>query len=821
MPVVRGRLNDDDELGLASASLSQRQSMPSAWPTDALAASSPTHGADIIFGSEGSDTINALGGPDQVIGGGGADSLSGGGGEDAIDGGEGNDIIYGFGPADVQPGAGDIVATRVAAGLANPLFAASPPGDPDRLFIVEQISGRIRILDLDTGELNATPFLDIPQDEISRGHEQGLLGLAFHPQYAGNGLFYVYLTNAAGDTEVWEYARATADAANVNSKRLILTFDQPFVNHNGGWMGFGPDGLLYIASGDGGGTGDPDENAQNIDSLLGKVLRIDVNGDDFPEDPNRNYAIPEDNPYVGRAGADEIFMLGLRNPWRMSFDSSGDLYIADVGQGAREEVNWVAAGTGAGFNFGWDFREGDRSFEGAEPEGLVDPVIAYSHGSGPYEGNSITGGYVYHGPGGLRSHYVFGDFASGNLWSARIVDGVAVDFINRNGQLAVDAGDVDQIASFAQDGHGRLYVIGLDGDIHRLTPGLSAADGADFLNGGAGDDRIWAGPGADVVDGGSGADIIRGGAGADWLIGGSGQDIFAYGAASESDFSGYDGIADFTSGEDELDLQQLVADGHSNIAVARFGGSSFVYFGQAGAPSFAGVILASGAEVQGIDLNLGGILDLTFYGSATADALRGASGADTILGGDGDDVILGANGADSLFGGSGADTFDYNTAAHSTTTAWDVIQDFQVGVDRIDLRGVADQVLLSNFGGSTFVYFNPNGAGGYDGLIVAAGVTLTQADVLVTGEAPAAKPDRGDRGDAPLVLPDGIEEAPLILPAAPEARPALDDPLAWSGERSPLDEQDLYLPDLADQSLIVRLMLSTHPERTYWSDWLA
>lgn len=469
--------------------------------------------------------IAGTGARDTLGGTAAADLLTGGDGSDRIFAGAGDDLVLGHGAADLQPGSELIQATLVAEGLASPLFAASPPGDPDRLFIVEKDSGRIRILDLNTGQLNGDAFLDLPDASLTHGSEQGLLGLAFHPDYAANGRFFVHLTNAGGDVEVREYRRADADHADAGSGGLVLTFEHPFANHNGGWLGFGPDGMLYIASGDGGSRGDPNNNAQNVDSLLGKILRLDVNGDAFPGDPNRNYAIPAGNPFAGPApGADEVWLYGLRNPWRASFDpATGDLWIGDVGQNAREEVDFTPAGQ-SGLNFGWRFMEGFQPFSGAAPAGLIAPVVDYDRTTPLFSGLSVTGGYVQRGPGGMQGLYLFGDFGSGNFWSVRLEGGQAQDFANRNGQLALSAGSFDQLASFAVDGRGRLYVVGLDGEIHRLTPGAAAGDGWDFLRGEAGNDQIWGGAGRDDLQGNTGNDTVSGGADADWVVGGQGDD---------------------------------------------------------------------------------------------------------------------------------------------------------------------------------------------------------------------------------------------------------------------------------------------------------
>ncbi len=312
---------------------------------------------------------------------------------------------------------------RVASGLRRPVFGTAAPGDPNRLYIVDARSpgltpantANIRILDLTTNSLLPTPFLSIPN--VSTGSEQGLLGLAFHPDYASNGRFFVNYTDAVGTTIVQEYNRSTASpsVADPASARPILSIAQPFNNHNGGWMDFGPDNHLYIATGDGGSGNDPFNNAQTITgSLLGKMLRINVNADDFLADPNRNYAIPANNPFVGRTGDDEIWSYGLRNPWRPSFDRlTGDLYIADVGQGAREEISVQPAGSSGGENYGWDVREG---MVGNPVAGAIDPIFEYPR----TVGQSITGGYVYRGPiPELQGHYFFADFVSNRIMSLR------------------------------------------------------------------------------------------------------------------------------------------------------------------------------------------------------------------------------------------------------------------------------------------------------------------------------------------------------------------------------------------------------------------
>ena len=362
---------------------------------------------------------------------------------------------------------------QVSTGLNRPVFATSAPGDSDRLFVIEQHTADIKIVDLTTNTVTGT-FLSLPT-AVTTGNEQGLLGLAFHPDYANNGLFYVNFTNSAGDTQVQEYSRLNANQADANSGRNILSVAQPFSNHNAGWMGFGQDDLLYIATGDGGSANDPQNNSQDItNNLLGKVLRIDVNGDDFAADANRNYAIPNSNPFVGQTGDDEIFAYGLRNPFRNSFDrQTGDLWIADVGQSEREEIDVLLNGT-SGQNYGWREREGTI---GAALAGAIDPIYDYEHGTGDPEGFSITGGYVYRGPiAALDGHYFFADFATDNLWSLKLdgsdeslFDGTNFsDFINWTDLIDPNF-DVRNISSFAEDEDGNLYIIGLDGDIFQIA----------------------------------------------------------------------------------------------------------------------------------------------------------------------------------------------------------------------------------------------------------------------------------------------------------------------------------------------------------------
>jgi glucose/arabinose dehydrogenase len=346
------------------------------------------------------------------------------------------------------------------AGLQNPVDIANARDGSGRLFIVEQ-PGRIRVAK--NGQLTAAPFLDLTA-LVQFGGEQGLLGLAFHPQFRDNGLFFVnYTRRPDGATVVAGYRVSTTDPDRADPASVVqlLLIPQPFANHNGGAVKFGPDGYLYVATGDGGSANDPGNRAQNTFEWLGKLLRIDV-------DRGALYAIPPDNPFAnGIAGRTEVWAYGLRNPWRISFDrQTGDLYIADVGQNAVEEVDFVAAGTGAGTNFGWHVMEGSQctALGGGPACGsatLVPPVIEYTHAFGC----SITGGGVYRGTQApaLFGRYLYGDYCSGTLWSAaRDEQGVW----RTRQELATGFA----ITTFGEDEAGELYVANAnDGTVYRIV----------------------------------------------------------------------------------------------------------------------------------------------------------------------------------------------------------------------------------------------------------------------------------------------------------------------------------------------------------------
>ena len=381
-------------------------------------------------------------------------------------------------------------STRVASGLSMPLYAVAPTGDFNRLFIVEQRSGstgRIRILDLTQNPpvLLATPYLSI--SPVSTSDEQGLLGLAFHPDFANNGYFYVDYTNSVGTTVVARYQATapymTSTTADPLSAQTVLTQTQPQSNHNGGWIGFGPDNMLYVDFGDGGNANDTGAghnstmgNAQDLMTFLGKQLRIDVNGDDFPSDANKNYAIPTTNPFFGSTTAlNEIWHYGLRNPWRASFDRlTGEMWIGDVGQGAIEEVDVVPAGVN-GLNFGWRCTEGNNctGLTGCVCNGptLTGPKHTYAHTGGNC---SITGGYVYRGSAmcSFQGLYLFADYCTAKVWSVQWNGSTVSNLTDRTAQLAPGAGlAINSITSFGEDAAGELYICDRGGEVFKIIPG--------------------------------------------------------------------------------------------------------------------------------------------------------------------------------------------------------------------------------------------------------------------------------------------------------------------------------------------------------------
>ncbi len=335
--------------------------------------------------------------------------------------------------------------TLIASGLIRPVDIQPAHDGTGRLFVIEKY-GVIRIIE--NGQLLAQPFLDITDRVGSSGNEQGLLGLAFYPQPEA-GMLFVNYTDKNGNTVISRFL--WDNFANPMSETVLLNIEQPYTNHNGGSLAFGPDGYLYAGLGDGGLAGDPHKHGQNVNSLLGKILRLDVNDFNAPN----GHVIPSDNPF-----GSEVWAYGLRNPWRISFDRlTGDLYIGDVGQGEWEEIDYLPAGSQGGANFGWSVMEGNHNYDGNLQPGMFLPVAEYSHGEG---GCSVTGGYVYRGTMPEWSGiYLYGDYCSGKIWG----------LINSTGQwqsqVMFEAGVT--ITTFGQDDSGEIYFASDDGAVYHLT----------------------------------------------------------------------------------------------------------------------------------------------------------------------------------------------------------------------------------------------------------------------------------------------------------------------------------------------------------------
>jgi glucose/arabinose dehydrogenase len=428
-----------------------------------------------------------------------------------------------------------IYAVKLQSGLAKPIFVTAPDGDNSHLFMVEQGSdgaASVRILDLSTNTFNATPFITVTglaTGTAAGGSEQGLLGMAFDPNYATNGKFYLDYTASGGAfgqglTKVVQYTTTNFTTASTATAKTLLQIDQPQANHNGGWLGFGKDNYLYIATGDGGNGNDQDPpnaskvghtpnmgNAQDLTKLLGKILRIDPSADDYPADATKNYAIPKGgagqpvkNPFYNDtthpAALPEIWNYGLRNPWRDSFDrKTGDLYIGDVGQGNREEVNFQPSDSAGGVNFGWRVKEGTANGPGINDPGhaplntLTGPIFEYNHSTDG--GIAITGGYVYRGDENpaLDGTYFFADYARAKIWTMKYDgSGTATATLIQNPQATTplrlktpDGSTIDSVSSFGQDGEGRLYITELgnsetSGQLFRLVPAMPGDANGDW-----------------------------------------------------------------------------------------------------------------------------------------------------------------------------------------------------------------------------------------------------------------------------------------------------------------------------------------------------
>ncbi len=367
------------------------------------------------------------------------------------------------GNGEVPPNNGsyDIVEAFPALEFTRPVDLQHPGDGSDRLFVVEQ-RGIISVFPNNADVESASTFLDIEEQVDDAGNEEGLLGLAFHPDYEDNGYFYVNYTTHDSKTHVsrFEVSPDDPDQAVKSTEQVLLSFDQPFGNHNGGQVSFGPDGYLYIAVGDGGSGGDPEDNGQDRSTLLGTILRIDVDG----RANGMNYAIPEDNPFAGNEEGyrEEIYAYGLRNVWRFSFDPDTDwLWAGDVGQNSYEEIDIVEKGG----NYGWNIMEGKHCFSpksGCDQSGLELPIWEYDRSEGDV---SITGGFVYRGPSldRLEGQYIYADYASGRIWALDYSD------MDNPGNTELVHTDAGGISSFGVDSDNELYICAFDGNIYRLA----------------------------------------------------------------------------------------------------------------------------------------------------------------------------------------------------------------------------------------------------------------------------------------------------------------------------------------------------------------
>ncbi len=364
----------------------------------------------------------------------------------------------------------ELKSTLIQKDLDRPVWAGAPDSVKGKLWIMEQ-AGTVWIVDLKTGERAKEPFLKINDKVTRKSNEQGLLGLAFAPDFAKSGRYYVNYNEKGGDTRIVRFVSKDGVTTDPDSGETILEYKQPYGNHNGGWLDFGPDGYLYIATGDGGSADDPKNLAQDMTSMLGKVLRLDVSG-------SKGYEVPADNPFrKDKKAKPEIAAIGLRNPWRCSFDrETGDFWIGDVGQNKWEEIDAVKNGEVIGKNFGWRLREGDVAnpndkIAGKKPKNNVEPVYVYAHGSGATEGLSVTGGYVYRGSEmkDFKGRYIFADYQNPRIWSFVLKRGKATEFKDHTSELQPEGKRINLISAFGEDAEGEIYLVDLSGAVYKIT----------------------------------------------------------------------------------------------------------------------------------------------------------------------------------------------------------------------------------------------------------------------------------------------------------------------------------------------------------------
>ncbi len=373
--------------------------------------------------------------------------------------------------ATISTASAGIGVKQVAKGFDRPVWAGVPKGVKGKIWVMEQ-AGQVWIVNTKTGEREPEPFLDIREEVERKGNEEGLLGLAFAPDFEKSGRYYVDYTDKTKEklTRISRFTSKDGKTTDAATEEILLKYPSIYPNHNGGWVSFGPDDMLYIGNGDGGAGNDPKNSGQSLDTHLGKILRIDVS-------PKTGYQVPKDNPFVGDGKAKpEIWAYGVRNPWRCSFDSeTGDFWIGDVGQNNWEEVDFMPKGKASGANFGWRLREADqknpnKDVGGAKPKNYVEPVYTYKHGTGPTEGLSVTGGYVYRGPvEALQGRYVFGDYQNPRIWSFVLQNGKAADFKDHTSELQPEGGRINLISSFAEDNDRNMLIVDLTGAVYQIV----------------------------------------------------------------------------------------------------------------------------------------------------------------------------------------------------------------------------------------------------------------------------------------------------------------------------------------------------------------
>jgi Ca2+-binding RTX toxin-like protein len=616
------------------------------------------------------------------------------------------DTIYGY----PEGGSGGLTlqATRVVSGLTQPTFVVGQPNNPNRLYILEKgralengtlINGKIKFVDLGTNPPSTTDVLSLrpnswghsgetPDGEMDTDGEQGMLGFAFHPQFDGANerRVYVSLSNPMGDVEVREYSLNDQGVIDTTTEQLIIKigYTPHSANHRAGWIGFNPkDGMLYIATGE----GDQGPPAQDPGSLLGKILRINVNEDGFPTDPDKNYAIPtgsNGNPTSfdgidGTFAASEVYAIGFRNPWRASIDSQGRMFIGDVGADEYEEINLLIKGG----NYGWGHTRPDHSKDDGpeDPNGpYTNPINWYYHPNDPNIpgddlGTSVTGGYVYEGPvEALRGSYIFGDFASGKIMRLTHNGETWVRQDITNSVIGDKTGAFTRISSFGQDSQGNLYVVEIGGDIYRLNPQVAIPDVGDLLDGAGGNDTIYGGGGDDTIYGGADSDRIDGDEGNDTIYGGNATGI----DDSADTLTGGDGDDTYyvSSGDTVIELTSAA---QSNDEVRAIG--SFTL----GANQAVEVLRAWPADSEvALDL-MGNELAQRLIGSAGANVLNGGGGPDTLIGSAGNDTYV-VDGMDTI-----VETNDDGSDAGGIDTVRTALNNYTLGtnLENLILLGTA------------------------------------------------------------------------------------------------------------------------------------